>query len=188
MRRLLSTAVVVASIAAVFAGERSEASREPMPRPQEVLSLTGDVSGVHDPAVIKEGNTYYLFSTGGRSGEGIIAIRTSTDLRTWKSSGYVLSTLPDWAMREIPQARNAWAPDISRFNGKFHLYYSVSSFGSRNSAIGLATTATLDPSSPDYRWTDEGMVLRSYQDKDDLNAIDPNLVLDGDRAWLVWGS
>ena len=80
MRRLLSTAVVVASIAAVFAGERSEASREPMPRPQEVLSLTGDVSGVHDPAVIKEGNTYYLFSTGGRSGEGIIPIRTSTDL------------------------------------------------------------------------------------------------------------
>ena len=64
----------------------------------------------------------------------------------------------------------------------------MSSFGSRNSAIGLATTRTLDPSSPDYRWTDEGMVLRSYQDKDDWNAIDPNLVLDGDSAWLVWGS
>ena len=31
-------------------------------------------------------------------------------------------------------------------------------------------------------------MLRSYQDKDDWNAIDPNLVLDGDRAWLVWGS
>ena len=85
-------------------------------------------------------------------------------------------------------ARNAWAPDIAYFNGKYHLYYSVSSFGSRNSAIGLATTRTLDPSSPDYRWTDEGMVLRSYQDKDDWNAIDPNLVLDGDRAWLAWGS
>ena len=25
------------------------------------------------------------------------------------------------------------------------------------------------------------MVLRSYQDKDDWNAIDPNLVLDGDQ-------
>jgi len=32
----------------------------------------------------------------------------------------------------------------------------MSSFGSRNSAIGLATTRTLDPTSPDYRWTDEG--------------------------------
>jgi beta-xylosidase len=33
------------------------------------------------------------------------------------------------------------------------------------------------------------MVVRSYADKDDWNAIDPNLVVeDGDRVWLVWGS
>ena len=31
-------------------------------------------------------------------------------------------------------------------------------------------------------------MLRSYQDKDDWNAIDPNLVLDGDRAWPINGS
>jgi arabinan endo-1,5-alpha-L-arabinosidase len=156
---------------------------------QEVLPLTGDVGGVHDPSVIKEGSIYYVFCTGGRPGEGVIPIRTSTDLRTWKSSGYVFSALPDWATHEIPQARNAWAPDISYYNQSFHLYYSVSSFGSRNSAIGLATTRTLDPASPDYRWRDEGLVLRSYQDKDDWNAIDPNLVFaDANNVWLVWGS
>ena len=109
-------------------------------------------------------------------------------MRTWKAAGFVFESLPEWVAKEVPLARNAWAPDIAYLNGKYHLYYSVSSFGSRNSAIGLATTRTLDPASPDYRWTDEGMVLRSYQDKDDWNAIDPNLVLDGDRAWLVWGS
>ena len=97
--------------------------------------------------------------------------------------------LPEWATREIPQARNAWAPDVSYYNGRFHLYYSVSSFGSRNSAIGLATTPTLDPASSNYRWVDEGMVLRSFQDKDDWNAIDPNLVIeDGKNVWLTWGS
>jgi arabinan endo-1,5-alpha-L-arabinosidase len=157
--------------------------------PQEVLSLAGDVAGVHDPSVIKEGHTYYVFCTGGRAGEGVIPIRTSTDLRTWKSSGYVFSALPEWAIREIPPARNAWAPDISYYNGSFHLYYSVSSFGSRNSAIGLATTRTLDSASPDYKWRDEGLVLRSYQDKDDWNAIDPNLVLEDEKnVWLTWGS
>ena len=68
-------------------------------------------------------------------------------------------------------------------------HYSVSSFGSRNSAIGLATTRTLDPASPDYKWVDEGMVLRSYQDTDDWNAIDPNLVIEDDKnVWLTWGS
>jgi arabinan endo-1,5-alpha-L-arabinosidase len=53
----------------------------------------------------------------------------------------------------------------------------------------LTTTPTLDPASPDYKWTDEGMVLRSYADKDDWNAIDPNLVIEDDKnMWLTWGS
>ena len=156
---------------------------------QEVLQLDGDVAGVHDPSVIKEGNAYYVFCTGGRSGQGVIPIRTSTNLRTWKASGFVFDALPEWATREIPEARNAWAPDISHYHGAFHLYYSVSSFGSRNSAIGLATTRTLDSASPDYKWRDEGLVLRSYQHKDDWNAIDPNLVLEDEKnVWLVWGS
>ena len=134
--------------------------------------------------------TYYVFVTGGRAGQGIIPIKTSTDLRRWQNAGYVMPALPEWAAREIPQARNAWAPDISVLNGKFHLYYSVSSFGSRNSAIGLATNRTLDP---DERrtigWVDEGMVLRSYVEKDDWNAIDPNLVIEDEKnVWLTWGS
>ncbi len=156
---------------------------------QEMLVLEGDVGGTHDPAAIKQGGTYYVFVTGGRSGQGIIPIKTSTNLRTWKNAGYVMTALPDWASTEIPQARNAWAPDISFYHGKYHLYYSVSSFGSRNSAIGLATTPTLDATSADYTWTDEGMVLRSYVEKDDWNAIDPNLVIEDDKnIWLTWGS
>lgn len=156
---------------------------------QEVLQLSGDVAPVHDPAAIREHGTYFVFSTGGRNGQGVIPIRTSTDLRAWKTSGFVFESLPEWAAREIPQARNAWAPDISYFNGRYHLYYSVSSFGSRNSAIGLATARTLDPSSPDYGWVDEGLVLRSFADKDDWNAIDPNVAIEDARnVWLAWGS
>jgi arabinan endo-1,5-alpha-L-arabinosidase len=155
---------------------------------QEMLTLAGDVAPVHDPVAIKEWDTYYVFSTGGRNGEGVIPIRTSRDLRTWMRSGFVFESLPAWAAREIPKATDAWAPDISFYNGRYHLYYSVSSFGSRNSAIGLATTRTLDRSSPDYRWVDEGMVLRSTE-TDDWNAIDPNLVIEDSRdIWLAWGS
>jgi arabinan endo-1,5-alpha-L-arabinosidase len=157
--------------------------------PQQVLALEGDIAPVHDPVAIKEQGTYYVFCTGGRAGEGVVPIRTSPDMRRWTASGFVFRALPDWATREIPKARNAWAPDIAYYNGKYHLYYSVSSFGSRDSAIGLATTRTLDPSSPDHRWVDEGLVLRSYADKDDWNAIDPNLVVeDRNHVWLVWGS
>lgn len=155
----------------------------------EWLPLEGDVAPVHDPVVIRERDTYYLFCTGGRRGEGVVPIRTSPDMRTWARAGFVFDALPAWARTEIPKARNAWAPDISHYNGKYHLYYSVSSFGSRDSAIGLATTPTLDPSSPDYRWTDEGLVLRSHEDRDDWNAIDPNLFIEDERnVWLSWGS
>jgi arabinan endo-1,5-alpha-L-arabinosidase len=182
-RRLITVAAMAGLLAATV-------PMGPLAVPlQDMLKLEGDIGGTHDPVVIREGATYYVFVTGGRAGQGIIPIKSSTDLRAWRNAGHVLPALPAWATREIPQARNAWAPDISFYNGKFHLYYSVSSFGSRNSAIGLVTSPTLDPARPEYAWTDQGLVIRSYAEKDDWNAIDPNLVIeDQKRAWLTWGS
>ena len=161
------------------------------PTEPEVLKLSGDVEGVHDPVIIKQKGTYYVFCTGvGHGGTGgIIPIRTSKDLIHWTNAGTALPGIPDWGKREIPGARDAWAPDISYYKGKYHLYYALSTFGSQNSAIGLATNPTLDAADPKYSWTDEGMVLRSFQDKDDWNAIDPNLVVENaDTVWLTWGS
>lgn len=157
-------------------------------RNPEVLQVSGDLEGVHDPAIIKQADTYYVFVTNGSPGN-LIPIRCSQDLRNWKLCGHVFDKLPEWAAKEIPRARAPWAPDISLYNGKYHLYYAVSSFGSRDSAIGLATNQTLDPADPKYQWVDEGLVLRSYQDKDDWNAIDPNLFIENQRSvWLNWGS
>ncbi len=159
-------------------------------RTPKLLALSGDIERVHDPAVIRQGDTYYLFCTGRTpAGGGIIPIRASKDLRYWTLSGSVFDKLPDWAVKEIPGARDAWAPDISFFNGRYHLYYAVSTFGKNDSAIGLATNRTLDPTSPDYKWVDEGMVVRSRQGQDEWNAIDPNLVIENAHSvWLDWGS
>ncbi len=147
------------------------------------LELLGDIRQVHDPTIIKEGDTYYLFST--RAG---IAVRCSKDLINWRLCGDVFAHLPEWAVTDVTGLRGLWAPDISFFNGKYHLYYSVSTFGSNRSSIGLATNATLDPSSSRYRWEDQGTVISSHR-TDDWNAIDPNIVLDeADTPWLSFGS
>jgi beta-xylosidase len=83
---------------------------------------------------------------------------------------------------------NYWAPDISFHNGQYFLYYAASSFGSNHSGIGLATNKTLDPASPNFKWTDQGKVIES-QYADFYNCIDPNALWDSDgTGWLVFGS
>jgi arabinan endo-1,5-alpha-L-arabinosidase len=154
----------------------------------ELLKLSGDLA-VHDPSIVKDKNTYYIFCTGGGRRGGIIPIRCSTNLLDWSRCGSVFDKLPDWVANEVPLARGAWAPDISYLNGKFHLYYALSSFGVNKSAIGLAVNETLDPSSPRYKWVDQGLVVRSQPAEDDFNCIDPNLVIQDKRhVWLCWGS
>ena len=182
-----STLVIVMVLALWLPAPEFAAAPQTTP---ELLPLQGNLSPVHDPVMIKEKDTYYVFCTGGRNGSGVIPIRTSSDMRTWTTAGFVFDErLPEWTATEVPRANNAWAPDISFFNNRFHLYYSVSSFGSRDSAIGLVTNVTLDRASPNYKWIDQGLVVRSRQDTDDWNAIDPNLVIDDDgQPWLSWGS
>lgn len=145
--------------------------------------LLGDVRNVHDPTVIREADTFYLFST--RAG---ISVRCSKDLVRWTLCGDVFGHLPQWAVEDVPGVRGLWAPDISYFNGKYHLYYSASTFGSNRSGIGLATNQTLDPSSEKYGWRDQGKVIGSSP-SDDWNAIDPDIVLDeAGQPWLSFGS
>ncbi len=163
------------------------AENSPAPATPQMLPLSGDLA-VHDPVIIRENDTFYIFATGNRRA-GVLPIRRSKDLYHWTRGGSVFDTLPEWAAQEIPGARSIWAPDISRYHGKYHLYYSVSTFGKNNSAIGLATNRTLDPNSPDYKWVDEGLVVRSRPGQDDWNAIDPQLVIqDEQNVWLCWGS
>ena len=91
----------------------------------EVLKLTGDLEGVHDPALMRQGGTYYLFVTNGRPSE-LIPIRCSPDLHAWKLCGHVFDKLPDWATREIPKARAPWAPDISFLPPRGNLWVTAS--------------------------------------------------------------
>jgi arabinan endo-1,5-alpha-L-arabinosidase len=147
--------------------------------------LTGAVRGVHDPAIIHSENYYYIYYTHQRQCLGIIR---SPDLTQWEPLGQVFPKMPEWAKREVPDAVDLWAPDIAFFNGRYHLYYSVSAFGKNRSCIGLAVNKTLDPQSRDYLWEDHGKVIESFR-SNGWNAIDPQLVVDEQsQPWLAFGS
>lgn len=151
-------------------------------------SQTGAPAGqvsIHDPVMARQDGTYYLFSTGPG-----ITFYSSTDLKTWRLRGRVFPADPAWAKQVSPNFNgHIWAPDISRHDGKYYLFYSVSAFGKNTSAIGVTVNPTLDPDSPAYHWEDQGIVVRSFPNRDLWNAIDPNVVVDAEgTAWLAFGS
>jgi hypothetical protein len=77
---------------------------------------------------------------------------------------------------------------VAFFNNKYHLYYSVSTFGSQVSAIGVATNATLDPTSSNYLWVDQGPVIQTTVGAP-FNAIDPAIHQEANgNVWMTFGS
>src|SRR5262245_52421519 len=149
-------------------------------------SLTGNLNA-HDPStVIHLNGKYYFFYTG----TGVLS-KTSTNRTNWTNGPSVFATAPSWIATAVPgnTNRNYWAPDVAFFNNQYHLYYSVSTFGSQDSAIGLATNPTLDPAAPNYQWTDRGPVIQSNPGQDPYNTIDPAIIQTstGD-IWMAFGS
>jgi arabinan endo-1,5-alpha-L-arabinosidase len=161
-----------------------------------VVPVEGDVTPVHDPVIVREGDTWHLFNTG-----TWLDHRTSDDLVTWHLEGSVFDDLPAWAAEESlePAPTNLWAPDVSWWGGAWHLYYSASvwvpgQMPTRNSVIAHASSPTLDRDDPEFGWIDHGPVVRSRgefadTDRSGWNAIDAHVVLDDEQQpWLVWGS
>jgi arabinan endo-1,5-alpha-L-arabinosidase len=150
----------------------------------EPLDLQGDTF-VHDPStIIKDGDHYYVYATG----RGI-RVKSSPDLIHWTERPHVFSEPPAWTKTAVPGFHGYfWAPDIIHVDGKFLLYYAVSTWGKQVSAIGVATSPTLDPLASNYCWTDLGMVISSTNGSD-FNTIDPSVMLDDDgKLWLAYGS
>ena len=153
----------------------------------DAYALQG-LTGVHDPStIVKEGNKYWIFATG----QGIYSMY-STDLVNWTPGPravYVNNAYPSWINTKVPGfAGDFWAPECIFMNGRYCLYYSCSTFGSRVSAIGLVTNVTLDPTSPNYNWVDQGEVI-STSATSAVNAIDPAVFRGTNNdVWFSYGS
>ena len=142
---------------------------------------------MHDPSgIIKCEDTYWIFSTG----RGIPSWY-SNDLVKWTAGKTPLppGSYPTWVKSYASGFDgHFWAPDCFYMNGLYHLYYSCSSWGSRNSCIGLMVSKSLNPESADYGWSDEGVVVFS-SDASNVNCIDPAVFRDDEgKIWLTYGS
>ena len=142
-------------------------------------------AGAHDPSIFKDDDLYYVFSTDARIGGKAtpsIQIRKSYDLIKWEYVGQALDDVPKEA-KEWTGAEGVWAPEVTKVNDLYYLYYCASTFGRNRSYIGLLKSKSIDGP-----WEDNGLVVKS-DSGDDRNAIDPNIVFDNNgEMWMSYGS
>jgi arabinan endo-1,5-alpha-L-arabinosidase len=127
---------------------------------------------IHDPSTIIEcGGKYYTFGTGGG---GLI----SEDGWIWNSG----------AVRPGGGA----APDAVKIGDRYLVVYGATGGGlggGHNGRILTMWNKTLDPKSPDFKYT-EAVVVASTDGNEDCDAIDPGLLLDptDGRLWMSYGT
>jgi hypothetical protein len=146
------------------------------------LAATSGQNGTHDPSrMIESEGKFYFFSTGGSG-------KSSPDGLVWSNGSALFPTgFPSWVGESLPDTQGLWAPDVIYLNGEYYLYYSVAARSTKACVIGLVTSPTLNPRSPNYKWTDRGLVVSSAADATH-STIDPAPILDNDhQLWLVWG-
>jgi len=127
---------------------------------------------IHDPSTIVEcDGKFYTFGTGGG---GLI----SSDGWTWNSG----------AVRPGGGA----APDAIKIGDRYLVIYGATGGGSASGHKGAILTMwnkTLDPNSPDLKYTDP-IVVATSDGYEDCDAIDPGVLLDPTtgRLWLTYGT
>ncbi|KAJ5668173.1 uncharacterized protein N7477_006743 [Penicillium maclennaniae] len=141
---------------------------------------------VHDPNIIQHNGSYYLF----KGGHHIPIFKATNMTGPWSQIGTVLDA--DSIIHTGNRSR-PWAPTTVERDGTFYCYYTLSTRGSRKSAIGVATTATLEGSP----WTDHGAVIHTGDGENSnvwpftiTNAIDASFVTDNStgKSYLNYGS
>lgn len=155
---------------------------------------------VHDPSVLKVGQTYYVFGSHLMSAKSDDLIQW-TQLSEGVRPGNPLFADPFRELEETfqwTQSNTLWAADVIQLaDGKFYMYYNACKGDSPRSAMGLAVSDRVEGP---YR--NLGVFLKSGMDASEPladgslydatihpNVVDPDAFFDKEgKLWMVYGS
>ena len=151
-----------------------------VPTPPEKTTYKNPVvaGSLPDPTVIrgKDGN-FYVYATEDTYNVPIMA---SSNLASWH---YVARAFTDATRPRFEPTGNVWAPDINYIDGKYVMYYAMSTWGGiQTCGIGVAVA-----DAPGGPFTDLGKMFRSNE-IGVTNSIDPSYFEYDGKKYIVWGS
>jgi arabinoxylan arabinofuranohydrolase len=144
-----------------------------------------------DPAALVDGGRVYLYvghDEAPAGGKDYVMnewrVYSSCDMVHWTGHGSPLrySTFA-WA------ARDAWAGDIVKRDGKYYFYATVDHKSVPGKAIGVAVSSS--PTGPFVDARGTALVTNDMTKQTDIlwDDIDPGVFVDDDgQAWLYWGN
>ncbi|WP_300600499.1 family 43 glycosylhydrolase [Niabella sp.] len=137
-----------------------------------------------DPSVFRDpvSGEFFAYGTADTWPDGkshIVAVIRSKDLVNWTYARDAFTTTPAW---KTGTGVGVWAPDVNYVDGKYYMYYALSSFFDVNPGIGLAIA-----SSPAGPFVDAGKIFLSGE-VDVRNSIDPTYFEENGKKYLLWGS
>jgi len=142
----------------------------------ELADLT--TQDLADPAVLRVGDTYYVYATGAAGSR--VQVLSSTDLTHWYQRGDALATPPQWAATDW---QYTWAPTVTPSEGGYTLFVSVLQTSTHQMCITSARSRT--PWGP-FVATSASPLLCQHGDG---GSIDPSIFHDPDGTTsLVWKS
>jgi beta-xylosidase len=122
-----------------------------------------------DPSVIRKGNQYYAVGTSSEWAPHF-PIFTSTDMKSWKQTGYLFRKAPEWTSTSF------WAPEYFYHNNTYFIYYTARRRSDNVSCIGVATSRY-----PDKDFTDHGIIIEYGKE-----AIDAFVFNDNGQLYITW--
>ena len=154
---------------------------------------------VHDPAIIRVEDTYYVFGSHLASAKSNDLMRW-TQLSTRVMQGNILIPNVKEELAEVfewAQTDTLWAPDVIQLeDGRFYMYYCACRGDSPLSGLGIAVS---DNITGPYK--DLGIILKSgmwglpsedgriYDANYHPNVVDPDVFFDSKgKLWMVYGS
>lgn len=168
---------------------------EPDWRPLIVENLSPrTVAGYGDPAVLKDGDDYWLVATSNDAPDAF-PILHSRDLQSWEHRGFVFAAgdQPAWAAHGRHVA-DFWAPEMARIGDEYWIAYTARE---RSNALGIGLAKAPHPTGP---WVDIGRPLLSRGGVNTTGlpddpavpqlsggVIDSHIFIDADGArYLFW--